>query len=412
MGKIDRRKLMGELLDVYERSRYVRNPAYQGRRVMLGQNRMTFYHPEDVHNRDGWNDVARYLEEKGLIEIEWLEGIPVMKRIILRLDHVADAYGYMEELSPQERAKQLVATVMRILPKSRVPWIEAFLEDLVQEAEQKRKFPRYYKKAPNLLEDVLQVCREYESLGGEPILTRVLSMRCYQDSKYFERHVKDEFLRIAKAYNGEFRDQCDQEEGKERDELKLLGIYSMPELYELKGPIVIHTKEGSLDIGTTSPFGIALESDFVETITAIDLSAVRHIISIENKTNYIFYRHEVENDTLVLYQGGFMSPQQKRWVGKIFTALPRGVPFYFWGDMDLGGIRMFYQLKEVVPELKPYGMDEKAWWKYKDGGLRHKDDYWKKVEDTRKKGLYPEFTWLLDAMLKERVTVEQEAFIK
>ena len=93
--------------------------------------------------------------------------------------------------------------VMLDLKSEQVPWadgnawapcIEAFLEDLVQEAEQKRKFPRYYKKAPNLLEDVLQVCREYESLGGEPILTRVLSMRCYQDSKYFERHVKDEFF--------------------------------------------------------------------------------------------------------------------------------------------------------------------------------------------------------------------------
>lgn len=387
-------------------------PSCQGhRRIMLAMAKVAEYRPEDVHNRDGWNDEAVRLEQKELITIEWHPGLPVMERLILNMNRIMEVYAYVGDTHPAQWAQQLVRTVMETMPHSTVPWIDAWLTHIVTQAKNNLKLPHFYKEQPQLLDWLLRLCQVYEQLQGEPIMTRVLSVRSFQDSKFFERHVKDEFLRIAKTYNQEFREQCEQEDRKTRDELLLLGIYSMPEMYELTGPVVLRTHKGMIDVRSAGSYGLGIPSDVVNYIEHVDMGSVQRIVCIENKTNYHAYAAEADSHTLVLYQGGFMSPQQQRWVRLLISHVPDAVPIYFWGDMDLGGIRMFYQLQQSVPALQPYGMDRAHWDRYKDQGLTRPASYWNKVKVAMDSGKYEAFQWLLTAMLEDTVTVEQEVFM-
>lgn len=84
---------------------------------------------------------------------------------------------------------------------------------------------------------------------------RAFSSRCFSDTKYFERNVRDLFLTIARKYDTELALACDENELGEREQLAFLGIYARPELYELAGNCTIQTSQGSICIGAARMAG-------------------------------------------------------------------------------------------------------------------------------------------------------------
>lgn len=69
---------------------------------------------------------------------------------------------------------------------------------------------------------------------------RAFSSQCYHDTKYFERCVRERFLRIAQTYDTGLAQASEEGELGIRGQLAYLGIYARPELYELAGNSVIH----------------------------------------------------------------------------------------------------------------------------------------------------------------------------
>ena len=57
--------------------------------------------------------------------------------------------------------------------------------------------PSYCKDDISALEDLLKAMASYDAMHGESTTMRVFSGKCYQDTKYFERNVRDLFLHIA-----------------------------------------------------------------------------------------------------------------------------------------------------------------------------------------------------------------------
>ena len=404
--------ILNRLLDKYENSKHLSEPGTSTQRVMLrvGKKELPEYIYEDAAIRDSYNEAALELEKQHLVQLEWVKARPVLSTVILRLDRIMPCYAAAERVHPRVRAKQVTDAVRIGLDGVAVPWIAAWREDVCKSADEQMKVPAFCKKDDASLRDLLGALRGYAALSGS-ITMRAFSSRCFSDTKYFERNVRDLFLTIARKYDTELALACDENELGEREQLAFLGIYARPELYELAGNCTIQTSQGSICIGA-APYGLALPSTLVDFIMEIDLTAIRSITFIENKTNYDAYvMSEKQPEELVVYHGGFLSPQKKRLIASIAHAASETMKIRFWADIDTGGFRMFRHLQELIPSLTPMRMSGEFVDSFHEYGLARSEEYLSSLRIDMENGKYPLFQDAIEQILDYGVTIEQETFL-
>lgn len=404
--------ILNRLLDKYENSKHLSEPGTSTRRVMLRieKKELPEYLYEDAAIRDSYNEAALELEKQHLVQLKWVKGCPVLSAVILCLDRIIPCYAAAERVHPRVRAKQVSDAVRIALAGVAVPWIMAWKEDVCKSADEKMKVPAFCKKDDASLRDLLGALRGYAALSGS-ITMRAFSSRCFSDTKYFERNVRDLFLTIARKYDTELALACDENKLGEREQLAFLGIYARPELYELAGNCTIQTSQGSICIGA-APYGLALPSTLVDFIMEIDLTAIRSITFIENKTNYDAYvMSEKQPEELVVYHGGFLSPKKKRLIASIAHAASETTKIRFWADIDTGGFRMFRHLQELIPSLTPMRMSGEFVDSFHEYGLARSEEYLSSLRIDMENGKYPLFQDAIEQILDYGVTIEQETFL-
>lgn len=408
----EQRMILNRLLDKYENSRHLSEPGASTRRVMLRveKKELPGYLYEDAAIRDSYNEAALELEKQHLVQLEWVKGRPVLSAIVLRLDRIMPCYAAAERVHPRVRAKQVTDAVRAGLGGAAVPWIAAWRDGVCKSADEEMKVPAFCKKDTAILRDLLCAFREYAALSGS-ITMRAFSSRCFSDTKYFERNVRDLFLTIARKYDTELALACDENKLGEREQLAYLGIYARPELYELAGNCNIRTNQGCICIGA-APYGLAVPGTLVDFIAEIDLTAIRCITFIENKTNYDAYvLSEKQPEELVVYHGGFLSPQKKRLVTLIARAVAENTTIRFWADIDVGGFRMFRHLQELIPSLMPMRMSGEFVDSFHEHGLARSEAYLSSLRIDMENGKYPLFRDAIERILNYGVTIEQETFL-
>lgn len=352
--------ILSRLLDKYENSKHLFEPGVSARRVMLRieKKELPEYNYQEASVRDAYNEAALELEKEHLVTLEWLADRPVMSAIVLNLDHVDACYCLIGRKHLKEQVLIVAQMIEKELSSVSTPWIISWRNEVCAKARNAFSVPAYCKRDTAFLSKLLAALCLYDSLHGDSITMRTFSSKCYHDSKYFERETRDEFLRIAQKYCRDFFETCDQEELGVRDKLAYLGIYARPEIYELSGDFSLETAKGTVHAKALTPYGIALPSTVVDTITSVDLNNIGKIVFIENKTNYDEYlMSEMSDNELVFYHGGFLSPKKRKLVSMIAAqAIPKGIPVCFWADIDLGGFQMFTHLRQLIPQLQPMRM--------------------------------------------------------
>lgn len=413
---MERLIILNRLLDKYESSKHLLSPGQSNRRVMLRieKEELPEYQYQEATIRDNFNDAAIRLERDGLVSLEWCPGRPVLMLIILNVDQVSRGYVLLGRIHPRDLAQAVCAELAHSLSAVQTPWICAWRDDVTAQAQSGLTVPINCKNDPKLshLKGLLQVMSAFDSLRGVSITMRSFSVRCFHDSKRFEREYRDEFLRIAQHYDEPFSSACDTLDLGTRDKLAYWGIYSRPELYELSGPCRILTKSGVIDIGAASPYGLALPSTVISSLRAFHLDAVRQITFIENKTNYDEYLlSEKASDELVIYHGGFLSPQKRKLIQCLSASLSQPIAVRFWADIDLGGFQMFEQLADIIPALVPMRMSGDEVSKYKEVGLPRNKSYLEAVYQALEAERFPLFQDSMQKILECGVTIEQESFL-
>lgn len=408
--------IISRLLDKYENSKHLFEPGVSNRRVMLrigsGKKEFPEYDYQDASTRDAFNDAAIMLEKEGLIMTEWVKGRPVLQCISLNLEKVMDCYSLINRMHPKELAIKVVSVIRERLSNISTSWIVAWREEICADALKEFKVPLYCKRDLSVLEDLLNAFGVYDALSGETITMRTFSSKCYHDTKYFEKNVRELFLRIAQKYDKGLSQACEQGELGIRDQLAYLGIYARPELYELAGDAIVHTTAGSIDLHAAEPYGLALPSTIVDCIEAVDLSNIRRITFIENKTNYDEYiQSERQFDELVVYHGGFLSPKKKMLFLKLGAAIQMNCDVYFWADIDLGGFQMYAKLQKLIPSVTPMRMSGNDVREHHKNGLERSTGYMEIVKATLKSQEYALFEDAILEILKYGVTIEQEVFL-
>lgn len=404
--------ILNRLLDKYENSKHLSEPGTSTRRDMLRieKKELPEYLYEDAAIRDSYNEAALELEKQHLVQLKWVKGCPVLSAVMLCLDRIIPCYAAAERVHPRVRAKQVSDAVRIALAGVAVPWIMAWKEDVCKSADEQMKVPAFCKKDDASLRDLLGALRGYAALSGS-ITMRAFSSKCFSDTKYFERNVRDLFLTIARKYDTELALACDENKLGEREQLAFLGIYARPELYELAGNCTIQTSQGSICIGA-APYGLALPSTLVDFIMEIDLTAIRSITFIENKTNYDAYvMSEKQPEELVVYHGGFLSPKKKRLIASIAHAASETTKIRFWADIDTGGFRMFRHLQELIPSLTPMRMSGEFVDSFHEYGLARSEEYLSSLRIDMENGKYPLFQDAIEQILDYGVTIEQETFL-
>ena len=409
---IKQRIILNRLLDKYENSKHLLDPGTSLRRVMLRVEKKDLpeYIYEDAVIRDAYNEAALELEKKHLVQLEWVKGRPVLSAIVLRLNQISQCYASAGRVHPRVRASQVVQLIDGSLKDVTTPWIMAWKADVCKAATEQLKIPIFCKADTTPLQDLLRAFREYSALSGT-ITMRAFSSRCFSDTKYFERNVRDLFLRIARKYDADLALSCDENELGEREQLAYLGIYARPELYELAGNCQVQTKQGYICIGA-APYGLALPSTLIDSIISIDLAEIQCITFIENKTNYDEYvMSEKQPNELVIYHGGFLSPQKRKLVAWIAHAAAENAKIQFWADIDAGGFRMFSNLQKLVPSVLPMRMSGELVEKFHEHGLIRSKGYLSELAVDFKNGRYLLFKDAIEKILSYGVTIEQETFL-
>ncbi len=408
--------IISRLLDKYENSKHLLEPGTSNRRVMLrigvGKKEFPEYDYQDASIRDAYNDAAILLEKEGFIKNEWVKGRPVLQCISLNLERIMDCYSLINRIHPKEVALKFDSLVKERLSGISTSWICSWRNEICEEAQKELRVPAYCKRDLSTLEDLLNAFCVYDALHGETITMRAFSSRCYHDTKYFERNVRELFLRVAQKYDNGLSQVCEQDNLGIRDQLAYLGIYARPELYELAGDAIIRTETGWINLHAADPFGLALPSTVVDSITAIDLTKIKRVIFIENKTNYDEYiRSELQEGELVVYHGGFLSPQKKKLFLKLGVEAQMRCDVYFWADIDLGGFQMYTQLQKLIPSVLPMRMSGDEVKKYHENGLARSVVYLEGLRIARDNREYPVFNDAIEEILKYGVTIEQEEFL-
>ena len=404
--------ILNRLLDKYENSKHLSAPGTSRRRVMLSvaKKDLPAYIYEDAAIRDAYNEAAVVLEKQHLVQLTWVKDRPVLSTIVLRLDQIPRCYASAGRVHPRARADQIVQLIDGGLKDVAIPWIAAWKADACRLAAEQLKIPAFCKTDDTPLQDLLCAFREYSALSSG-ITMRAFSSRCFSDTKYFERNVRDLFLRIARKYDADLTISCNENDLGEREQLAYLGIYARPELYELAGNCQVRTEQGTICIGA-APYGLALPSTLIDSITAIDLTAIRCITFIENKTNYDEYvMSEKQPNELVIYHGGFLSPQKRKLVTLIARATSEHVKIQFWADIDVGGFRMFGNLRKLIPSVRPMRMSGELVEKFHEHGLMRSKEYLSELAADLKSGRYLLFKDAIEKILSYGVTIEQETFL-
>lgn len=162
----------------------------------------------------------------------------ILQEIWLNKDNIDNVYTLVNRID----IKEILNTLLNHLEKYKFnqTWIEQYRKDMVNYLKEKHKtnnlFPFQF------AEDILKVLIEIDN--RQEILKRVLSIKCFGDSKYFEKNIEHIIIRIIKMY---LLDDENYEEYSDNDILLKVGISKSPEILEFCGDLEYFIKDEKIE---------------------------------------------------------------------------------------------------------------------------------------------------------------------
>jgi hypothetical protein len=139
------------------------------------------------------------------------------------------------------------------------------------------------------------------------------------------------------------------------DELfETLGLLKFQQPLLLRGPIVLRLARRDLDCAGVEPY-LGLPPQAVLEVLAD--KRPDYCLTIENLSSFNRYTAEVDDRGLVIFTSGFPSPGLVEFLQKLDNSLPGAIPFFHWGDIDEGGLRILSYISGIVKrEVQPHLM--------------------------------------------------------
>lgn len=232
---------------------------------------------------------------------------------------------------------------------------------------------------------------------------RDISKKTYNDSKRMSelRQRIETFVKHCSPDDilAEYEKLCGS--GETKSIFPLYGIRQRPYPIMFEADAELDMKKGTV---STHGYPYPIISNIVPDICSVTLLD-EGLLTIENQTTYDdFY----QDNTGKLFSGGFPGLAVKMFLSKIYTDNP-GKRYMHWGDIDVGGFRIFYDIRKVLPSLEPFRMDPDTLLHYKEMSLTTPLTY-RDREELMKMKHDKFFSESITVMLDEDIKFEQEAF--
>lgn len=421
--------ILDRLLDKYENSLHFRDHSQSKRRILLKLGTHYKDLPEyDIENTDTkrrFNDAIKELNQTRLIGFEWVpfEIGNIIAKVWLDLSHIEDAYSYIQRIPKKQRALQAASHIQEWISEAAgitetSQWITDALSHETQKIQETYNLPNYLAGDETSITDFLACLRGLSQIQKTPASLRVFSQSVLHDSKAIEKTYLARLKSFVRKNHPTFCSLTTEDEPTEEELLAGINLYRNPEIYEFTGPLQItfsHPDKPSMQLDfSIFTRGATLHASSVSQIIDMQTAPITSVLFIENRTNYEEYIINTRRpDELVIYHGGFHSPSKGDFFRKLIAAVRPDTPIYHWGDIDLGGIKIFMQIKsEICPRILPKNMDRETLLTMLPYAIPFSQQYEKKLQTSLQDPSLESFHDLINAMLEYKVRLEQEAFLR
>ncbi len=397
--------ILNKLLDKYEKSKSYTETV--NRKIAVKMSNIKEYKVEDYEQRELWNSVLLDLQQKELIGFKWekFEVNNIIEEVWLIKENIPQVYEELGRLNPKKGYKIILGRIQNC--KFSQEWLKNFQNDMIQYMTEKQKENALLplEKSSEIIKALKEIDKMLIKSKNPMILKRVFSIKCYNDSKYFERNIEKNVTRILKKY------LC-LERLKEDEILSEVGIVKYPEIIEFCGDIKCIIKGREVKYSSITD-GSYINGIAIENIDRVEIGCnINKIIFIENKANYINYIQSKKDNELVIYHGGFYSPIKGEFFRKIYNS-SKNIECFHWSDIDIGGFEIFTRLRDnIIPELKPIKMDIDTLLEYKNRAILFDTGYHDELTKLKADKKFEIFWDVIDYMLENNVKLEQEAIIE
>ena len=354
---------------------------------------------QEDFNRAGKSELleeARMLEQRGLIQIKWLEYGNDIEKITYCLKQ-AEQFYELSGLTPKcERIQEERQTLCKWSKQAQTGWLKAYYEDQAASLEKGKQSPDLSKYGEQLF-----TCLDALEKLREPVYQRVFSVAVLGSTKVFENVLRTRVVSILSAYHSDV-----DEAMNDKEILSQVYLEEYAQELAVKGNLKIILKGKEISLADFC-YGTVLNTKTLRHAEVPAGQNIRKIITVENKANYVSMPYEEE--TLIIFSHGFFSPLECEFLRKLLAVLP-DLEFYHTGDLDYGGVRIFRHIREhVCPRVRPLSMDADQYDHYIQYGYEIKPETLKKLEDMR--GTEPLMEELIEHMIKGKMGIEQECFL-
>lgn len=289
---------------------------------------------------------AKKLEKTGLIRVEWKDMGADIKCFHYAVSVLPELCRLAGLEDPRDRQLRHLATVRKWAEDAERTFLASYYADLIRRLEEGKEV-----KDTDMEDEEFFCCLNRAAKIERSVWRRQFSSEVLGDSKRFEKKYQRRVITVLRKHS-----PLSEEGMTDDDILRVHGIRTYSQTLEWKGPLVYRI-DGREDLDSAlNVFGTVINAQTLEHARPVSLSGIRRIMLIENKANYeaMPYRE----DTLYVFCHGFFSPKELRFLGALGKITDREIEYLHWGDMDLGGIRIFlYNQRNLFPELRPYRMD-------------------------------------------------------
>lgn len=357
--------------------------------------REEFFHTDELFTgKECIVKEAQWLAKYGLIKIRWISVGNDIEKISYSLEQISNFYEISNRKSKfvlsHQKSEQL-----RVYQESvQSDWIKEYYAQRIVEAEKGKE------KETSEMDELLFHCLLAIEKLEFPMYVRTFSSQYLGNSKIFEEKLKTKIFSIAKRYHPQVDEEMEEYQIYEQ---LFLDTYSQE--LALKGSlrILLDKKEIDLSVFTC---GTVLNSETLKKAQPAEQQAIKKIISVENKANFISMPYE--EGTLLLFSHGFFSPLEKEFLKKLENVLGDSVEYFHTGDLDYGGVRIFqYIRKQIFPKLQPYQMSVEQFQKYETHAIAIETTKLKKLQMVQE----PLLQDLIDMICKKTKGIEQESFL-
>lgn len=354
------------------------------------------YFDESSEEYEKIHILMQRLEEEKMIYIIWKNNKSghVIQKVRLNVESLEKVYQVVKRIPKTDLVKQNRMFLEEVLENTE-SWVSRKFAQYLQERFESNKSVKEFIE----IDSLSQTRRLFQAIDAvernkESLYLREFSIRTFQDSKIFEQ-MMSKVYHIFRLFN----ERCHSMELGEW--LADYNIYQTPNYVYLKGKVLIRIGKNQMDLSCFKQ-GMGISGEDIDKIELTENQSIERIITIENLTTFFRWQEE---DSLIIYLGGYHNTVRRNLLNKIYHVYPNA-SYYHFGDVDAGGFDIYYNLCERtnIP-FRMYYMDLDTLQKYEGYGKKLTENDRKRLQGMQER---EELKDVIAYMLKQNVKLEQE----